>query len=290
PKVIRQCCQNMLQQQWVRRLPVIQNHSPAQVAAVPLKSIVDEVAAVGQTRLVVIDFCAGGGGPTPVFERLINAERARKGDTLLEFRMSDLHPNKPAWEELCKKSDNLTFIPESVNAMEPPKQVTTTRIFRLFNLSFHHFDDETAREVLKSTIQTAEGIAIIELQDRRFGTLLMMACNCLLCCLVTPFWFPPFSSGFRPHRQNLIQTLWTYIGVLPFILCWDGLASCIRTREFEEVMKLVGDATGETPNIKIDKQSENTDRHCDIAGWRFTFSRQMHTFPFGYVNMTTGAK
>ncbi|KAF2470588.1 uncharacterized protein BDR25DRAFT_368996 [Lindgomyces ingoldianus] len=290
PRVIRQCCQDMLQQQWARQLPIIQAQSPARVATVGLESAVNEVAARDGARLVVIDFAAGGGGPTPISERLINAERKANGDAPLEFLMCDLYPNFPAWNELCKKSDNLGFIPESVDAASPPPRALSvntkrriswtdqqpegksdTRIFRLFNLSFHHFDDETAKNILHSTLRSAEGIAIIELQDRRIGCLAMMVFNFFLSLLMTCSWFPPFCPNRQQRRQNRIQNLLTYTFILPFILCWDGVASCLRTREFEEVMELIGE-------------------HCDIAGWTFSWRRQMHTAPFGYVSWITGVK
>jgi hypothetical protein len=206
-----------------------------------------------------------------------------------------LYPNIPAWEAHAKKSDNLTFIEESVDATRPPPSalsITTsspspspstkpqTRIFRLFNLSFHHFPDVLAKQVLRSTLRNSDGFAIIELQDRRFGCLLTMFCNAFLVLAVTPFWFPPW--------RNKIHNLLTYTGVLPFVLCWDGVSSCIRTRTFEEVMAIVGQIEGVEPTIRHGK--ELGERHCDIKDWKFTGRRELHTWPFGFVNFTTGVR
>ncbi|KAF2258755.1 hypothetical protein CC78DRAFT_447052, partial [Lojkania enalia] len=257
PPVIRRCCQDMLQQLWSQKLYCIQQHSPVQIATVRLDILVNEVAGGDGHPLAVVDFCAGAGGPTPIFERLINGERENAGFPPLAFKMCDLRPNIPAWIEHCKNSDNLTYILDPVDAANPPLHLTgikspkisfsqgpaqtsnapaaltETRIFRLFNLSFHHFDDETAKRVLRSTLNHSDGFSIIELQDRHIGSLLMIAFNWLLFLIITPFYFPP------KNRKNIIQNILTYTLILPFILCFDGLVSCLRTREFEDVIKLI---------------------------------------------------
>ncbi|KAF2786273.1 hypothetical protein K505DRAFT_260219 [Melanomma pulvis-pyrius CBS 109.77] len=313
PRAIRQCCQNMLLQNWNRRLPWIQMQSPAKTACVRLEIIVNDVAIYDEIPLNVIDFCAGSGGPTPIFEGLINGNRTRDGLAPLQFVLSDLWPNITAWEEHSKKSDNLTYIEQSVDAAHPPPIALSVnsprgvsyadtkhdpeekpagcspnRIFRLFNLSFHHLGDEEARRVLRSTLVNADGIAIIELQDRRLGCMLLMALNIFLVLLVTPFWFSPFRRQRR--WQNVVHLLLTYSGILPVVLCWDGLASCLRTREFEEVMASIGEIEGVTPRITYDCENETVDKYCEINEWTFTWRRQMHTFPFGYVNWITGVR
>jgi hypothetical protein len=294
PKIVRQCCQNQLVQNWTRKLPLLQKKSPAETASRYLETIINEVEAKDRTPLNVIDFCAGGGGPTPIFERLINARRTQNGGKPpLQFLLTDLYPNIPAWEAHAKKSDNLTYIEESVDATQPPPSALSitapsrtsstypqTRIFRLFNLSFHHFPTPLAKDVLLSTLQNSDGFAIIELQDRRFGCLLTMLMNVFLVLAVTPLWFPPW--------RNKIHNLLTYTGILPFVLCWDGVASCIRTREFEEVIAIIGQIEGVEPSIRHGK--EVGERQCEIKDWMFTARRELHTWPFGYVNFTTGVK
>jgi len=107
-----------------------------------------------------------------------------------------------------------------------------------------------------------------------------MLMNGLLVLAVTPLWFPPW--------RNKLHNLLTYTGILPFVLCWDGVASCIRTREFEEVIAIVGELGGVEPVIRNGK--EVGERHCEIEGWTFTARRELHTWPFGYVNFTTGVR
>ena len=145
------------------------------------------------------------------------------------------------------------------------------RVFRLFNLAFHHFDDKAATRLLADTMKHSYGIAIIELQDRRLGCLSMMLGNGILAFLVTLFWFWPFNSRAAGKRkQNMLQIFLTYTGVLPFVLLYDGLASCLRTREFDEVMRLAARAqgSGETPHIENDV--------CELGEWQFTIVRERY--------------
>ncbi|KAF1963101.1 hypothetical protein CC80DRAFT_398533, partial [Byssothecium circinans] len=180
--------------------------------------------------------CTGSGGPTPVFEKHINAQRRSTGKDSLRFYISDKYPNPEAWKEIVAGRYHLNQIEESVDAADPPPN----RIFRLFNLSFHHFPDPAAIEILRSTMETADGIAIIELQDRRLGCLAMMGFNWMFLWKITPFWSEPKRSLIRKMLW-LFPNMVIYAAVL-FTLCWDGMASCIRTREFGEFIDLVAKA------------------------------------------------
>lgn len=45
--------------------------------------------------------------------------------------------------------------PESLGGKEGKK------IFRLYNLAFHHFDNELGKGILKNTIETADGFGYV---------------------------------------------------------------------------------------------------------------------------------
>jgi hypothetical protein len=79
------------------------------------------------------------------------------------------------------------------------------RIFRLFNLSFHHFDDESAIKLLKNTMETSDGVAIIELQDRRLGCLAMMFFNFFFVLTITPFWQDTSSCWWKYNPVSLLH-------------------------------------------------------------------------------------
>jgi hypothetical protein len=140
------------------------------------------------TSYTYVDFCAGAGGPTPIIEADLNAQLSSgvstqttttgsslftssnnhvaphtngySGDEAVKFVLTDLHPHIPDWTEAAKKSSNLSFISTPVDAANAPADLLAgdnKKVFRLFNLAFHHFDDDLARAILKNTIETSDG-------------------------------------------------------------------------------------------------------------------------------------
>ena len=80
--------------------------------------------------------------------------------------LSDLKPHLSAWEPLAKKSENLSYIPQGVDAANCPAAqsllkdvpgVNGKKVMRLFSLAFHHFDDDLAANILENTIETSDG-------------------------------------------------------------------------------------------------------------------------------------
>lgn len=194
-------------------------------------------------------------------------------------------------------SDNLSFIPQPVDATFPPFSVisTTTRgnkeaafeagyvsngnkVFRLFCLSFHHFDDDMAKRVLKSTLETSDAFAIIELQDRRIGSLILMLLEYWLLLLITIFWY---------WHDNMHLLLTYALPVLPAIHSFDGFVSCLRTRTFEETMRLVERVQGSKRSRRVGGDGITI---VERGGWLFKHSRILHTWPIGYMEVTFGKK
>lgn len=173
-------------------------------------------------------------------------------------------------------------------------QGSQKRIFRLFNCSFHHFNDAMAIDILKSTMDTSEGFAIIELQDRRLGMLFMMLCNWVFvlplvpptCKLKTPFW----SHTYGVPNILIYPFLWSVVLV---VLQVDGFVSCLRTREFNEFVQLVQQAAKieGRANIRTDFQDGECLEIFDLPSWEIrSHQKVLHTLPFGYVRMITGVR
>lgn len=177
------------------------------------------------------------------------------------------------------------------------KKQPDRRIMRLFNCSFHHFDDETAQKIIKSTLQTSDGFAIIELQDRRFFMLVMMLFN---ICFI---WYPViFTSRLgvlhRPFWQhsygipNLFIYPYLWFAVI-LVLQFDGFVSCLRTREFDEFTQLVKQAAEDDGKIFIRTRSQSDERLqvYDVPSWEIrAHEKVLHTLPSGYVRMITGVR
>jgi hypothetical protein len=231
-------------------------------------------------------------GPTPLIEKSVNTSRSRAGHQPIPFRLSDFHPNLDAWMPLASHSANLSFIPQPVDATDtthaPPLVVSKTssaskpsgdhKSIHLYSLSFHHFNDEDAGKIMKSTLATADGVCILELQDRSLGMLILMLGEPGLLFLVTMLWFP-----YRP-----LHLFFTYVfPVLPFVQAWDGVVSCLRTRSFEETLRLAERALGERARVVSEKNTGVVGEKVIVAEcgeWKFVGVRRLHTWPFGYMN------
>ena len=299
PAPLRECVQAVLSLMWRLQLPIIQPASPASLVAHTLQSVIGERKF---KKYTFIDFCAGAGGPTPYIEQEVNStfEQARQdrkqlngqlgqnghaisdgedGNTGVDFILTDIHPHLPSWSAASKRSENLRFVPSSVDAANAPKNILelagmpqygntiskekNKKIFRLFSLAFHHFDDPLATKILKNTFETSEGFAIFELQARDVDNIFTVLMMWPLLLAGSWYWF----WGQWEHL------FWTYVvPVVPFVIVFDGLVSCLRTRRDGEVTEL----------IKLTGKS--------VDGWRFEKGSLMHTWPTGSMGYFIGIK
>ena len=237
-------------------------------------------------------------GPVPLIELLVNHGRQESGKAPVPFQLSDIHPNTAAWMKSAELSRNLSFIPEPVDAADPHsiaistsisadknknhdnENHNSTKVFRLFCLSFHHFDDATAAKVLKSTLGTSDAFAIVELQERRVGSLVLMLFEFWLLFLITTPWF---------WHERLQLALTYVLPVLPAVHCSDGLVSCLRTRTFEETLELV-DRVHKGKRLRREASSALDSDAFRMNGWMFRYNRAMHTWPMGYMNIIYGRR
>ncbi|KAF5641946.1 uncharacterized protein FTJAE_3861 [Fusarium tjaetaba] len=258
PAFLRARVQDGLTRAWLSNTP-LQSQSPASLSAQVLikqlnKSLPD---------YTYIDFCAGGGGPTPSIARTVNAHLQSQGSDPVRFILTDLHPNVEAWEQVAQKNPLLTYERNSVDASSAPeylvKREDGTKPFRLFNLAFHHFDDDLAKDILRDTVETSEGLAIFELQDRSFASVLAVTFLGIGAFFSAPF----FALKWRSPATFIFSCL---IPILPFVLMFDGYISALRTRTPEEVEALL--------------------RSCgaDTSKWEVKSGSEMHLWPCGYLN------
>ena len=209
----------------------------------------------------------------------------------VDFVLTDIHPHLAAWRRASSRSPHLRYVAKSVDAANAPRDLldwvvvegegkaTTTRgggvggssnqkkkIFRLFNLAFHHFDDDLAREIMRNTLETSEGFAIFELQGRDVGNLVTVLLIAPLLWMGSWYWF----WGQWGHL------FWTYIvPVVPIVTVFDGLVSCLRTRRDQEVLKLVNEAAKAGGGLN---------------GWKFEAGGETHTWPIGSMQYLIGVK
>ncbi|KAH9214110.1 hypothetical protein DL95DRAFT_338183 [Leptodontidium sp. 2 PMI_412] len=295
PQYLREKVQSCLTLCWTFRMPVLQKASPAQLVASTLyRTLADDVA-----NYTYVDFCAGAGGPTPFIEKDLNAQLSSRipvspytaslnaskaalnprsprtvtsprtltpDNGAVQFILTDIHPHIPDWTDASKRSENLSFISDPVDAANAPASLNGTdgrKIFRLYNLAFHHFEDKLGLDILRNTIETADGFGIFELQERTFSSLLTIFAMGLLMFAITPFYF----------WRSPGHLFFTYIiPIIPFVLVFDGYVSSLRTRSPEEVQALMKDCGAS----------------CD--GWIVKSGHEQHTWPTGYMTWVIGIK
>jgi hypothetical protein len=171
------------------QIPILQRSSPARLVA----QVLSKKLNTSIRDYVFIDFCAGGGGPTPAIEQELNRslDSPSSSPTLapsaaptingvppsyaevaaapapVRFVLTDLHPHVADWRKAAAASPNLSYVAESVDAAHAPADLVGRyksqgqKVFRLFNLAFHHFDDPLAKAILKNTVETSDGFGFV---------------------------------------------------------------------------------------------------------------------------------
>jgi hypothetical protein len=186
-------------------------------------SVRDEMlTAIQRTGAVrVVDLCSGGGGPwlSLVWTSPLDSEPD------LRVALTDKFPSRALCERLGHTS-RITSFPMPVDATNVPQELSG---FRTVFSSFHHFPDAMASKILADAVASGEGFASAEVTSRSLRALLTMFLMPLLAWVLTP--------GIRPFRWS--RFFLTYVlPAIPFVLFWDGIVSCLRTRTPEELLAL----------------------------------------------------
>jgi hypothetical protein len=171
----------------------------------------------------VVDLCSGGSGPWPWLH-----ESLRDGQGHLpEICLTDLYPNTPAFERIQQESHGtITYWPESVDATKVPTQLPG---FRTIFSSFHHFPKPVAIGILQNAVDNRQGIGVFEAARRHPVTMAQTFLIFFGGLITAPF--------IRPFRFS--RLFWTYIlPVIPFLLFWDGLISCLRAYPLKQLREM----------------------------------------------------
>ncbi|KAJ6255903.1 hypothetical protein Dda_9362 [Drechslerella dactyloides] len=313
PAYLRERVQVCLTFCWSISFPNLRNGPSASSA---LARVLRKELGPSLSTYTFIDFCAGAGGPTQIVERHLNTQLREDGLQPVKFVLTDLYPNPEAWRRIEAASPAVSWVAQPVDAGKAPKKeillgddvdgksgVTGGRkVFRMFNLAFHHFDDDGARRILQDAITGSDAIGwvlsdvptlihtdilrikqcaarvqddesyanyfssrVFEIQSRSFSGFLQVAAIGPLLTFLTPF-HPPF--------WTLGHLFFTYIiPILPFVLVFDGYMSALRTRTPQEILALV-----------------ETIPERDRAGWEWQWGARKFAKPIGEINYFIGVK
>jgi hypothetical protein len=171
----------------------------------------------------VVDLCSGAGGPWPSLVRHFKMQGAKPPEVFL----TDKYPCTRKLQDLEYPAANrIHFLRYSIDATKVPRHL---RGFRTLFSSFHHLNPTEARNLLQDSVNKRQAIGIFEAPALHALTLLS-----LLFVPIAAWLFVPFRRPFRWSRL-----LWTYvIPVIPFVLFFDGLVSCLRAYSLGELHEM----------------------------------------------------
>ena len=166
----------------------------------------------------VIDLCSGGGGTVEQIQKNLQEKYQRQ----VPFLLTDKFPNINAYKFIENKTGGkVSYSALPVDATKVDSSLTGVRT--IFS-AFHHFDKDTAKQVLGNAVEAKQGIAVFDGGDKN---LLIIAAIIIL----HPIIFILFTPFFMPFKWS--RLLFTYIICLPLIpLCyhcnWDRIISITR--------------------------------------------------------------
>lgn len=172
----------------------------------------------------VVDLCSGAGGPAVS----VLGELGEVDGQPVTITLTDKYPNVLALHRLAARSpDRVSFSESPVDAATVPEELDG---FRTLFASFHHFDVDEARAILRDAVSKNEGIGVFEITERKFRFWVpVLVLTPLYLWLITPL--------IRPFSWQ--RLLWTYVIPLWLLAAlWDGLVSCFRTYTPRELRDL----------------------------------------------------
>ena len=192
-----------------------------------LQSVIERAGNGANYRKSIVDMCSGGGGPWLELSQELRSPN--DGDSAsLQIWLTDKYPNLEAFQSVSASSDqHITYYPEPVDAMKVPRAL---KGLRTMFTSFHHFPPEDARAILQNAVDAGESIGIFEITRRAPSTIGLIFAGVLLMFVHTP----------RIHPFRWSRLLWTYlIPIIPLVLLFDGVVSCLRTYQPQELREIV---------------------------------------------------
>jgi len=177
----------------------------------------------------IVDLCSGGAGPWP---GLLD-DLAREDGPSPTVTLTDLYPNLGAFERTRRiGGGRVDYRAAAVDAANVPDDLAG---FRTLFSSFHHFRPERAVNVLRNAVARRQPIGVFEATQRSPIAVLAMLLTPLAVLLVTPF--------IRPFRWWRLAITYV-IPIIPLVVVFDGIVSCLRTYTPDELLGLTAALDG----------------------------------------------
>lgn len=200
---------------WMTRVLHV-SHRQTEDGRVWAPKLIQLMDRAGENRIV--DLCSGGGGPVLDLVRILEGEYGRQ----IHLTLTDLIPNLKTAEEINKQGPNRVYVTRSVSAADVPADWPGIRT--VFS-GLHHMKPEVAFSFLKNAFEHRKHIFIGETTKRSLTALKTYA--------KAPIHFFAATRQIEPTRAQRLLTFG--LPVLPAMLGWDNLMSCMRTYSANEL-------------------------------------------------------
>src|SRR5271163_2126751 len=179
----------------------------------------------------IVDVCSGRGGPWLHLARRLQLKDSTIDRPGFQIVLTDKYPNVGALPKSPRCANQVTRYENSVDATLVPREL---KGMRTMFTSFHHFAPEEARAILQNAVDSGEGIGIFEVTRRALPTIVMVTAWAFMLSACTLF--------IRPFSWS--RLLWTYlVPIMPLVLIFDGVVSCLRTYRPEDLREMVAGLT-----------------------------------------------
>jgi hypothetical protein len=143
---------------------------------------------------------------------------------------------------------HIGFYPNPIDARKVPGDMAG---FRTIFTAFHHFSPEEARAILQNAVDAGQSIGVFEITRRAPSTIALMFPWALLPLAFTPM--------IRPFRWS--RLFYTYvIPIIPLVLLFDGVVSCLRTYRPNELHELTKSLSGNAYQWEVGEHSKVSGR------------------------------
>jgi hypothetical protein len=189
----------------------------------------------GATRLV--DLCSGAGGPVLRTHEQLQRRHGVDVDVLL----TDLYPNRDAFAHAERRSGGrVRGRLEATDAACVPEDIVGVRT--IFN-GFHHFRPALARRIVEDAARKRQPFISMEIVERRPLTVATVLGTPLLALVL---------ALRRPRSVGRVLCS-VALPVIPAAILWDGMMSCLRAYDVDELRALTADLEDADYGFRIEQ-------------------------------------
>lgn len=183
-------------------------------------------------RRVLIDLCSGGGG---ALVGLVARGALGPVDHVL---LTDLYPNAAAFAAAERRLPPgvCRGVLSPVDASNVPPGLGDGGVRTMFN-SLHHLPPQLAARVLADAARRRQPFAAFEVVERHPLTVLAAVVQGVLVPFLLPFSVRP------PRVGRQLARVVAALPAAPFVVAWDGFASCMRAYSVGELRAMAAEAS-----------------------------------------------